>query len=600
MVLESLFGNPVGILSLLALIPFIILYFIRPKSKDLVLPSLMFLVKKGGKQENSSFLRNFLRDLLFIIQLALLLLLALSIADPFIKLPGISRSDNVVIVMDVSASMAANNVWDEALDAAYQHLGRKNSVVLTGQHSLVALENAGQGDAKAVLKSVKPGISPSNIADGISTARTLIDHGDIVVISDLRQTTSGDILATKVAAEAAGLGVTIVDVGKNYDNLAIVDVQVTQSTSKIYVKNYFDATKKVKVIVHDTEHMMTIPANSLEILTIKTPEGVTKITIDEDDSLALDNVAYIATPEKQKMKVLFITERDTSFLQLAFQALPLVDFELAHPPIVPDKEVDFIVFQDVDTSKLLAGTMDLILEKVKAGTNVIFAHPSKDYPVYANELVPVEFTEKITNESVVVTAVLNGITKGKEFGTVNEYYATEPKPGALVLAHTQAENPLLVMREVGAGKTFYFGIPEDTSDFKYAPSFPIFWNDLLEFMKKQEDFANYNYKGGTLLTFGDLITVKKPSGVVKTNALVFDELGVYDLEGRRVVANLIDRKESDLKAEKLGGLTSSTSSSSEGAVGMTRVPRYLTTVLILVVLALVLFEVWYVKKRGEF
>ncbi len=604
MVLDSIFGNPVGLLSLLALIPFIILYFIRPKAKDLTIPSLMFLVKKGGKQEKSSFLRNFLRDLLFIIQLLLLLFLAFSIADPFIKTPGISRADTVVIVMDVSASMAAEDVWDDALDAAFKYLGRKNSIVLTGQHSLIALEGGSASDAKAVLKSIKPGISPSNIADGISTARSLLDQGDIVVVSDLRQTTSGDILAAKVAAEADGLGVHIVDVGKDYDNLAIVDVQVTTTTSKIYIKNYFDTTKTVKVLVHDTEHQVTIPANSVEILAIETPEGITKISLVEDDALALDNVAYIATPEKQKVKVLFITERESSFLQLGLQASPTVDLELAHPPIVPDTDADFIVFQDVDTNKLLAGTMALIEEKVKAGTNVIFAHPSKEYSVYATELIPVEFKEKITNESIVVTAVINSITKGKEFGTVNNYYATEPKAGALVLAHTQSGVPLLVLREVGAGKTFYFGIPDDASDFKYSPSFPLFWNDLLDFMQKHEDYANYNYKGGTLQSFNDLITVKKPSGVVKTNALVFDELGVYDLEGRRVVANLIDRKESDLKGEKLGGVATTigagSGSLSEGTVVTTTVPRYLATILILAVLALLLFEVYYVKQRGEF
>ena len=359
MAIADFFANPVGITALLALIPFIILYLIRPKAKDLTIPSVMFLIKKGGRQEKSSFLKNFLRDFLFLLQLLLLLFLALSVADPFIKISGRTSADTVVIVLDISASMGAQGVWDNAITEAKDHLGRKNSMVLVGDHSLVALEGGSSGEAEAILGLVRPSISGSNIADGLATARTLIEEGEIVLISDLKQTASGDLLAAKVAAEAEGLSVVVVDVGKDLDNLAIVDVQVTAATSKIYVKNYYAATKTVPLLIHDTEQSLTIPGNGLEIVTIATPEGITKIELDVDDALALDNVAYIATPTKQKNKVLFVTERDDdSFMRVALLSSPLVDLELVHPPIIPDKEFDFIVFQDIDTSKLLAGTMD--------------------------------------------------------------------------------------------------------------------------------------------------------------------------------------------------------------------------------------------------
>ena len=600
MTILDFFGNPTGIFSLLALIPLILLYLIRPKAKNLTIPSLMFIMKKGGRQEKSSFLRNLLRDILFLIQIIIILLLAISVADPLIKIAGESSSENVVIVLDVSASMGAEGVWNEAASEAKNHLGSKNNIVLVGEHSLIALEDGTQSDARAVIDIAKPGISSSNIADGLSTARSLIEEGDIIVISDMRQTSSGDLLAAKIAAESEGLTVKMIDVSKDLGNLAIIDLIVNPLTTKIYVKNYYDEIKNVQLMVHDTEHSMTIAPDNMEILTIETPEGITKIEILDKDSLALDNIAYIATPEKQRMKILFITQDEqSSFLQKAISSSPVVDLEITHPPIVPDREYDFIVFQNVDISKLLSGTMDLIEEKVKSGVNVIFAYQDESYGLVENEIIPVEFSSKSNIESPIVVSILNSVTNGKEFGSISTYYNATAKPGSIVFAQTQQENPILVYREVGAGKVFYYGIPE-INDFKYSPSFPIFWNDLLEFMKKSEDYSNYNYKGGKLIPFGKEISVRKPSGTIKTSALLLDELGLYEIEGRKAVASLIDRKESDLRYPKLAGISSESKESGSKDDTTTKVPYFISWVFIVILILLVTYELYFVKKRGDF
>src|SRR3989338_1072844 len=231
----------------------------------------------------------------------------------------------------------------------------------------------------------------------------------------MRQTSSGDLLAAKIAAESEGLTVKMIDVSKNLD---IIDLIVNPLTTKIYVKNYYDEIKNVQLMVHDAEHSMTIAPGNMEILTIETPEGITKIEILDKDSLALDNIAYIATPEKQRMKILFITQDEqSSFLQKAISSSPVVDLEITHPPIVPDREYDFIVFQNVDISKLLSGTMDLIEEKVKSGVNVIFSYQDESYGLVENEIIPVEFSSKSNIESPIVVSILNSVTNGKKFGT---------------------------------------------------------------------------------------------------------------------------------------------------------------------------------------
>src|SRR3989344_5097856 len=98
-------ASQIGLWSFLALVPFIILYLIRPKPKEMTLPSLMFLLKLKGSTAKTSFLKNILKDLLFLLQLLALCLLALSVADPFTEVSKLVSTTNVALVIDTSASM---------------------------------------------------------------------------------------------------------------------------------------------------------------------------------------------------------------------------------------------------------------------------------------------------------------------------------------------------------------------------------------------------------------------------------------------------------------------------------------------------------------
>src|SRR3989344_3239529 len=115
------FTNTIGLLALLSLIPFIILYLRRPKPQDRIIPSLMFLIREKKMSKRYSFLRRFLVNLLFLIQLLILTGLAFTVAMPFIKLPYDVSLENTVIALDASASMQAkekNTRFDEAVKEA--------------------------------------------------------------------------------------------------------------------------------------------------------------------------------------------------------------------------------------------------------------------------------------------------------------------------------------------------------------------------------------------------------------------------------------------------------------------------------------------------
>ena len=127
------FQNPLGLIALASIVVFIILYLRRPKPKDQIIPSLMFIIKDQQKNKRFSFFRRLISNLLFLIQILALIGLAVSIASPFINIPYDTTLENTVLVIDVSASMQAKDIktgetgFQKAIEVAKKSLsGRKH------------------------------------------------------------------------------------------------------------------------------------------------------------------------------------------------------------------------------------------------------------------------------------------------------------------------------------------------------------------------------------------------------------------------------------------------------------------------------------------
>ena len=68
------FENSIGVYAFLSLIPFLIIYLIRPKPKSMEIPSLMFFMKARSVDKHRSFFRLLSVDWIFWLQLLALLL----------------------------------------------------------------------------------------------------------------------------------------------------------------------------------------------------------------------------------------------------------------------------------------------------------------------------------------------------------------------------------------------------------------------------------------------------------------------------------------------------------------------------------------------
>ena len=237
------FEQTIGLWALAALAPFIIIYLIKPKPIEKVIPSLMFIIKNQSFMQQNSFLKRLLMNLLFLIQLLALAGLAFSIAQPFVTLPYKASAEHTVLVIDASASMQtkydSGTRFTKAIAEAKTYLSGSMSIVLAENTPVVMMQEGSVSEARDMLNNLKPKATTSNVGDAMLMANDLLNEnkGRIVVFSDFLSTEGPDVLVTKRALAAQEQNVIFVDLAKKATNYGIVDATITKTKTKISIKN---------------------------------------------------------------------------------------------------------------------------------------------------------------------------------------------------------------------------------------------------------------------------------------------------------------------------------------------------------------------------
>ncbi len=591
-------GNPEGLWALLALVPLIILYLIRPKPKVMPIPSLMFFLKSSGARKLTSFLKQITHDWLFLIQLLLLLGLALTFSEPFTNYEHDVTSSNTVIVLDVSASMqakeGARTRFDLGVAQAKKVLGAKNSIILAKDAPFIALQDVSREEATKFLNSLQPRATPTKLGEAIIVAGETLGEGRVVVISDFINTGGQDPDVAKAVLETKGLVVDFINIaGEQKSNVGIIQLDAGNEETTIYVKNYDAVQKNVALAVGATRAQLSIPSKGVETYSFKTPAGVTKIELGVQDDLAVDNVALLSAPAGGKAKVLLVSNNASIFLKNALLASGELDVVVTEPPVISDGDYDVIIINNIDMAQVLPGTFEDMLQRAENGATVIVAVQGDSQNIDYRGLLPVKLDGRGDGGFVTVEQ-LNRFTKNVDFGKADYAIKAEPVGEQTVIA-TVSGVPVMTIKQANFGKLMYFGIPED-GEFKYSPHYPIFWTELMKFVTEQQDVRNLNLKTGETLLLNEEQMVKTPTRNIRRAALVLDEAGVYELEDRILAVNLVDDAESNINPDAKVG-----TKSTDYELKPVKEKREFHWEVWLLALAvfLLLFEVFFVKYRGD-
>ena len=582
-------ANILGLYAFLSLIPLIIIYLRKPKPVEKIIPSLMFFIKNQKDTTKHSFFKKLLRNLVLLLQLLALSLMAFSIASPYIMTSEAVTSQNTVIIIDASASsqtmVNGKTRFESSINIAKDYLEGKISIIVVSESPETILEDGTKNQALSLIQTIEPKDTKTNLESALYEAESLLGErkGRIVVISDFIVQDTNELLKAKRILSSKDIDVKFISTWNNAKNIGIIDLDIDKYNTAAYVKNFNDEDSELSVaIVKEGNALETkskkITAQSTEIFNFETPTGLSEITINSDDDFKLDNTAYISAPEKKQINVLLITNAKTSYLMKALQSSKDVNLQIAEPPIVQGIESnEVIIISDIEPSLILPGTVEEISKEVENGKSLIITAQDDLNQIGVSWILPVELDEKANNTKACVK-VINEFTKqfenNKCFATLKEYFKATPKNNTISVIEAEDSSSLVALGKRGKGNIVYYGILDKQSDFKTQTSYPIFWNDLLNFLAETGDITNYNFK-----------IHEKP---------LLNKVGIYD-DGNKIAVNLLDEYESDISKETIAlDETGFVSGISEEKVVVN-----LDIYLIVFAILIMLFEIFYIKIRGD-
>ncbi len=471
-----------------------------------------------------------------------------------------------------------------------------------------------------VLAKVRPRSTSTNLGDALLLAKDILGErpGRIIVFSDFLSTEGPDISVVKSTISTDNKIVDFVDVSNKASNVGIIKLEVTKYNTKVFVKNYNNQTieRNIKITRDNkliTETKVKIEPNSVENFIFDTPAGISKIELEPKDDLEADDAAFIATPPKIKNSVLLVTNQKSSNLEHALQSAKDVELSVVNPPVLtittnkekiePYRHDIIIIYKINNVNKkdgIVPTTFDDFKNYVEKGGNLIVSVQDDIKDIDMKGVNTVELKNKINRPSKVCVDTINQITKQFEkercFTATSIYFGAEPKKNSIIFASADDKTPLIVYGENKKGKVAYYGVLDEASDFKTLPSYPIFWNSLINFMVGTEDLKDFNYRTGRILTIKEQ-KVKTPSDSFTASKLLLDDVGIYEFDNKKYAVNLLDEKESDIN------LPSKVESVKEREKLFEREPKNqdfnLEFLILFLVLILLLLEFIYIKRRGD-
>ena len=604
-----------GLYALLALIPLILVYLIRPKPKKQTVPALMFLMKERSKWDKSSFLRRIFKDPLLILQILLLLLFAITVSKPFITVSQELFVEKTAIVIDASASMQTrtdgSTRFEEAITIAKKNLGSKNAIITISTIPELVVNDASREKAESILDDLEPKDTSTDIFDTILFAGNYVKAKDrIIIISDFIETTSHkDFNAAKNILKSKGIHVDFIPIIRPdipSKNIGIIDLDVNEDRTSVQIKNFNDQTEPMDLTMEGANlsaKSIEIEAGAVEVINFPTPGMLSKFEIkpmDNRDDFKLDNEIFISAPSKETIPLLLISNQISKYLETALEVIPNVKVTRGTPPKVPDIAHNIIMLNNIKTDLLLPGIIKKIKKKVENGAALIIIGQESLLQVDFEGMLPVERRSDsspviVSDDRYVYTNQINTLTEDINFGKVSKFLDVKPKTDTIVLASVGENTTIVGIKNLGKGMVVYVGLMDDYSDFKTDVFYPVFWKRLFDMALKKQEVSDLNYKTGQVAHLLERQSVNTPNGKVNEEKLILDYQGIYRSDERNFVANLLNERESNINGEKdeMKGVFDTSIMTEKEA------PLELARQFLIAVIVFVLLELLWIKFRGD-
>jgi hypothetical protein len=388
------------------------------------------------------------------------------------------------------------------------------------------------------------------------------------------------------------------------ENVGIVDLLVGPVTSTVWVKNFNAKPSQVTLRISDAEQQVLMGRGETKQITFNTPPGVAELEIKEKDGLLADNMAWTSAPEKNRIRMLIITndkdEFDDSNFRVAMNVISknfptTFDIQYAMPPKVPQLDHDIYVVDAAELNKILPQYVKELKDQISKGASLIVVAQQDLFSLDWLGLLPVTYVKEFEGgRASLVPESLPALTEDIDFGQVSSYLRVAATPDATVVVKTE-QDPVIALRREGKGFILYYGLDDTKSSFSKDPGYPVFWRRAFDVLTERPSLANLNVRTGTLLALPRAAAIKTPDGTVTVAMLPILRTGLYTLPDRTIAANILSPGESSLTVP---GNVSKQRSQADGEQSE-KVPQELLDYFLWGATALLILEILYIKFRGD-
>lgn len=586
--------NPSGAWALLALVPVVVLYVLKPKTKRQKVPSLLLWRKMETETPRRNPFQRLQNQLLLWLQVAMVCLLAACLSRPVSS--GAPRGE-AVFVFDLSLSMQTTDAQgvsrlSRAKEAAFE--------VLSGMRAT---------DAVTVLAAGKPFQQVLSRSGDHASARRAIEglkaqngQGDLAGALALANALRRDIQGLRVYvftddASVSSSGASLCAVGQPMENRCLLDASIQPEAERAFVrvKNvgaaceatlecYADgALCDVRTVALEPDGesgvRFVIPKNSQSVM----------VRLSDSDALMADNVRYAVREARLARTALLVTEGNV-FVQSALRLDEQLIVDLASPEDAnPSASYDLYVYDGCLPESLPEGGAVLAIHPPRGVGEI---EVSEDAPVLA--LLRAASSE--TAQTIAENLLLSDIAVQS---------AQTLTGGTAVL--TAGNSSLLSVQEQEGRRIAVLGFDVHKSNLPLKADFPVLVQNLLSYLLPDAVASVESAAcGEAVLIHSDARSmetfVTTPSGrrVSLTGGRLeeTDEIGEYTLVERfeqgseRQTPFVLHPPEDE--TDTMTVAVSAASNDAEEAVGGS---REWTPWLLLALLAITLLE-WRVSRRG--
>jgi len=570
--------------------------FVHLLRKHVTIPrpvsSLMFFER--GTQSSTRH-RRLRYLLLFALRFALLLLIVLAFANPFVRRPATDKAGHLsLIVLDDSFSMRAGTRFADAKQQALQLLATKphsqkaQVMTLGGQLQMLTQPISDEAQLHSAIESIQPGDGRANFGEFGRSVRAMAEMVhvpiDVHLFSDMQRTAMPANFAEMVMPASATLILHPIANGTPLPNWTVESVSAPaeledpkdprQSRVQAVVAGFSTpATEKTVTLVVNGKVAATrkvnVPASgraSVEFAPLGMGYGFNRceVRLENHDAFPADDASVFAVRRSDPERVLFVRAANDTRSALYFSSALSAAAQGAYvlQPMAAEQTTDidaskyaFVVLSDaVSLPSIFEHTLEQYVSK---GGSVLVAlgigtRSHMRIPLWGGD---VKDTHDYARNGAAATVgqvdfthpALEQAQPGRDNGGWAEtkfFYAVTVDPQhARVAARLSDGTPLLLDRRMGEGHILLLtsGLENLTNDLPLHPVFVAFVDKMARYLSGSDALS-----GSRLVdSFVQLRSATEPKGEVAS-------VEVIDLDGQRPLSLAEARTAQTFRLQRAG------------------------------------------------